>query len=467
MWPIKFSGFSWLGVTILTILVWSNLKNQTILSAGINKLSPIVVYAEKENTKKDTLPFTQDNWLQKVQQDIASRECHINFAADKKYHQSPNRANNTRITYYPKSIQIAPRTIEEYEAIPPTELKAEKEISKTYEDYTLQLEVKGYGTTKKIIHPFQAEKLISENNEAFAKDDHMQVEYINNEEGTRQNFIIQQPIAGNELAVHLNINTSLTATQENEGSIKFTGKQNSTQLYYNDLKVWDATGKILPAQMKLSNVGQAYALVLAVNTAGAEYPITIDPIVTSGNLTNADWKVETNSASSFMGNSVSSAGDVNGDGYSDVIVAAYGRTSSFTSEGAVYIYHGSATGLSTSANRTILGGAANLWFGSKVATAGDINADGYSDVLIGSDNYTNGQTNEGAVYIYHGSASGIAATPTSIVESNVTSANMGREVSTAGDVNGDGYSDIVIGAESFDNGQTAEGAFWIYQGSAS
>jgi hypothetical protein len=74
MWPIKFSGFSWLGVTVLTILVWSNLKNQTILSAGVNNLSPIVVYAEKENTKKDVLPFTQDNWLQKVQQDIASRE---------------------------------------------------------------------------------------------------------------------------------------------------------------------------------------------------------------------------------------------------------------------------------------------------------------------------------------------------------------------------------------------------------
>jgi hypothetical protein len=467
MWPIKFSGFSWLGVTVLTILVWSNLKNQTILSAGVNNLSPIVVYAEKENTKNDTLPLSPDNWLQKVQQDILVREYNINYSADKKYHQSPNRANNTRITYYPKSIQIAPRTLEELEGVKPTEPNAERKLSKTFEDYTLQLEVKGYGTTKKIVHPFHAETLVSENNEAFAKDERMQVEYINNEEGTRQNFIINQPIKGNELAVHLNINTNLTATQENEGSIKFTGKQNSTQLYYNDLKVWDATGKILPAQMKLCNVGQAYALVLAVNTAGAEYPITIDPIVTSGNLTNADWKVETNSASAFMGNSVSSAGDINGDGYSDVIVAAYGRTSSFSSEGAVYIYHGSATGLSTSANRTILGGAANLWFGSAVATAGDINADGYSDVLIGSDNYTNGQTNEGAVYIYHGSASGIAATPTSIVESNVTSAYMGREVSTAGDVNGDGYSDIVVGAESFNNGQSAEGAFWIYQGSAS
>jgi hypothetical protein len=135
--------------------------------------------------------------------------------------------------------------------------------------------VKGYGTTKKIVHPFHAETLVSENNEAFAKDEHMQVEYINNEEGTRQNFIINQPIKGNELAVHLNINTSLTATQENEGSIKFTGKQNSTQLYYNDLKVWDATGKILPAQMKLSNEYQTYTLVLAVNTAGANTPLQL------------------------------------------------------------------------------------------------------------------------------------------------------------------------------------------------
>jgi hypothetical protein len=408
----------------------------------------------------------QDNWLQKVQKDIASREYHINYATDKKYHQSPNRANNTRITYYPQSIQIAPRTLEEYEEIPSTELEAERKISKTFEDYTLELEVKGYGTKQKIVHPFQAEKLISENNEAFAQDEHMQVEYINNEEGTRQNFIINQPIQGNELAVHLNINTSLNAIQENEGSIKFTGKQNNTQLYYNDLKVWDAKGKTLPAQMQLSEEGQEYALVLAVNTTGAEYPITIDPIVVNGTPLNANATVESNQANAAMGISVSSAGDVNGDGYSDVIVGASAYDNGHLNEGVAFIYHSSAMGLNTTATAMVESDQDNSDFGFSLAGAGDVNGDGYSDVIVGAFRYSNGQSEEGAAFVYHGSAGGIITIAVIMLESNQATSNFGFSVAGAGDVNGDGYSDVLIGAKYYDNGQSNEGAVFIYQGGA-
>jgi hypothetical protein len=499
MWPIKFSGFSWLGVTVLTILVWSNLKNQTILSAGVNNLSPIVVYAEKENTKNDTLPLSPDNWLQKVQQDILVREYNINYSADKKYHQSPNRANNTRITYYPKSIQIAPRTLEELEGVKPTEPNAERKLSKTFEDYTLQLEVKGYGTTKKIVHPFHAETLVSENNEAFAKDERMQVEYINNEEGTRQNFIINQPIKGNELAVHLNINTNLTATQENEGSIKFTGKQNSTQLYYNDLKVWDATGKILPAQMKLCNVGQAYALVLAVNTAGAEYPITIDPIVTNGDgfsdiilgafnfdngqsnegaafvyhgsasgiSTISSIMLECNQVSAYMGASVASAGDVNNDGYCDVIVGAYYYDNGQINEGVFFVYQGSASGINNTPSSMVESNQTGAQMGRYVRGAGDVNGDGYSDVIVGASYYANGQSNEGAAFVYHGGTTGISTTASVVLERDQADSYFGWSVSGAGDVNGDGYSDVIVGAVYYSNGQSQEGAAFVYHGSAS
>ncbi len=409
----------------------------------------------------------QDNWLQKVQQDIASREYHINFAADKKYHQSPNRANNTRITYYPRSIQIAPRTLEEYEATSPTEPNAERKLSKTFEDFTLHLEVKGYGTSKKIVHPFHAETLMSENNEAFAQDGHMQVEYINNEEGTRQNFIINQPTKGNELAVHLNINTSLTATQENEGSIKFTGKQKNTRLYYNDLKVWDATGKILPAQMKLSNEGQTYALVLAVNTIGAEYPITVDPIVTNGTPINANTLMESNQVDAQMGYSVSCAGDVNGDGYSDVIVGVVKYDNSQTDEGAAFIYHGSASGISSTATIVIESNVSGAYFGKSVSFAGDVNGDGYSDIIVGAPNYANGQTDEGAFFVFNGSVSGLNTSYSRMVEGDQTNGMLGISVSYSGDVNGDGYSDVVVGFYGYTNGQTNEGAFMIYHGGAS
>ncbi|MFA7379457.1 MAG: FG-GAP-like repeat-containing protein [Bacteroidia bacterium] len=466
MLPIRWNWLSFIGLVIVAALIWTNLKNSSFTSPASNNGLVEVIKVSKTERKDAPLPaLTQDNWQQKVQQDIALREYHINYAADKKYHQSPNRANNTRITYYPQSIQIAPRTLEEYEEVKPTEPNAERKLSKTFEDYTLQLEVKGYGITQKIVHPFQAQKLISENNEAFAKDGHMKVEYINNEQGTRQNFIINQPVKGNELAVHLNINTSLTATQENEGSIKFTGKQNSTQLYYNDLKVWDATGKTLPAQMKLSNEGQEYALILAVNTTGAEYPITIDPIVTNGTPANANQALEVNQANAAMGISVRSAGDVNGDGYSDVIVGAQFYDNVQSNEGAAFVYHGSATGLSSTASFMVESNQANAEMGNSVCSAGDVNGDGYSDVIVGAANYSNGQSSEGAAFVYHGSATGLSTAASFMVESNQASIYMGFSVSNAGDVNGDGYSDVIIGVIYYTNGQSSEGAAFIYHGS--
>ncbi|HLP32363.1 MAG TPA: FG-GAP-like repeat-containing protein, partial [Bacteroidia bacterium] len=256
-------------------------------------------------------------------------------------------------------------------------------------------------------------------------------------------------------------------TQENEGSIKFTGKHNSTQLYYNDLKVWDATGKILPAQMKLSEEGQEYALVLAVNTSGAEYPITIDPIVTNGTPTNANTLMESNQVDAQMGYSVSSAGDVNGDGYSDIIIGVVKYDNSQTDEGAAFIYHGSATGISSSATTVLESNVSGAYFGKSVSFTGDIDGDGYSDVIVGAPNYANGQTDEGAFFIFNGTASGVNTSYTRMVESDQTNGMLGISVSFSGDVNGDDYSDVVVGFYGYTNGQTNEGAFMIYHGDAS
>ncbi|MFA7379458.1 MAG: FG-GAP-like repeat-containing protein [Bacteroidia bacterium] len=469
MLPVFSKASSVTAAIILLGLFCANFYDKSSTQLTVKIETEVIPAPDFCNATNNPLPAhtNQDNWLQKVQKDIASREYHINYATDKKYHQSPNRANNTRITYYPQSIQIAPRTLEELEETPSIEPNAKRKLSKTFEDYTLQLEVKGYGTTKKIVHPFQAEKLLSENNEAFAKDEHMRVEYINNEEGTRQNFIINQPIKGNELAVHLNINTNLTVTQENKGSIKFTGKHKNTRLYYNDLKVWDATGKILPAQMKLSNEGQSHALVLAVNTVGAEYPITIDPIVTNGTPINANTLMESNQVDAQMGYSVSSAGDVNGDGYGDVIVGVVKYDNSQTDEGAAFIYHGSATGISSTVTTVLESNVSGAYFGKSVSYAGDVNGDGYSDIIVGAPNYANGQTDEGAFFVFNGSVSGLNTSYSRMVESDQANGMLGISVSFSGDVNGDGYSDVVVGFYGYTNGQTNEGAFMIYHGGAS
>jgi hypothetical protein len=80
--------------------------------------------------------------------------------------------------------------------------------------------------------------------------------------------------------------------------------------------------------------------------------------------------------------------------------------------------------------------------------------------------YDNGQTNEGAAFIYHGSAAGISTTAAAMVETNQANAQMGLSVAGAGDVNGDGYSDVIVGAYQYDNGETDEGAAFTYHGSA-
>jgi Secretion system C-terminal sorting domain/FG-GAP repeat/FG-GAP-like repeat len=186
----------------------------------------------------------------------------------------------------------------------------------------------------------------------------------------------------------------------------------------------------------------------------------------SGIITTAAATLESNQANASMGWSVASAGDVNGDGYSDVIVGAYQYDSGQAEEGAAFVFHGSASGINTTAAVTVESNQAVAGMGISVASVGDVNGDSYSDVIVGAYLYDNGQSDEGAVLVYHGSASGINSTVAATVESNQTDARMGWSVASAGDVNGDGYSDVIVGAYLFDNGQTDEGAAFIYHGNS-
>jgi hypothetical protein len=176
-----------------------------------------------------------------------------------------------------------------------------------------------------------------------------------------------------------------------------------------------------------------------------------------------DWTAH--QAGGGFGFSVATAGDVNGDGYSDVIVGAHTYGGPEPYEGRAYVYHGSSTGLAASPAWTAEGDQASAYFGYSVATAGDVNGDGYSDVLVGTPYYDNGETDEGRAWVYHGGPAGLAATPAWTAESDQVEARFGCSAATAGDVNGDGYSDVIVGAYFYDNPELYEGRAYVYHGS--
>ncbi|HEY3175328.1 MAG TPA: FG-GAP-like repeat-containing protein [Candidatus Polarisedimenticolia bacterium] len=186
-----------------------------------------------------------------------------------------------------------------------------------------------------------------------------------------------------------------------------------------------------------------------------------------GISTTPDWIAEINQAGASFGWSASTAGDVNGDGYSDLIISARDYDNGQSNEGMAFLYLGSASGLASSPAWSAEGNQADALFGFSVSTAGDVNADGYDDVIVGARDYDNGQSDEGRAWLYMGSASGLSTTPAWSAESDQANAQLGTSVATAGDVNGDGYADVVIGAQRYTNTQLQEGRAWLWLGGPS
>src|SRR6185436_7051124 len=109
------------------------------------------------------------------------------------------------------------------------------------------------------------------------------------------------------------------------------------------------------------------------------------------------------------------------------------------------------------------GDVAGALFGSAVATAGDVNGDARSDVVVGAPGYTGGQSGEGQAFVYLGESAGLAASPSFTVQSDQPLAHLGASVSLAGDVDGDGYGDVLVGAPEYDDGENDEGRAFIFR----
>ncbi|TGK31010.1 hypothetical protein EHQ12_02905 [Leptospira gomenensis] len=144
-------------------------------------------------------------------------------------------------------------------------------------------------------------------------------------------------------------------------------------------------------------------------------------------------------------------GDINGDGYTDLIVAAPNFN---TSQGRIYVFNSAgAAGVTSTSTATATtmatGTAANDRFGSSLAT-GNTNGDTYADLVVGSPGY-NGD--RGRVYVYHGSNTGINGTTpnTTLTNGSATAGGLFGQKVAAADVSGDGFSDVISCAPTLNN----------------
>jgi FG-GAP repeat len=163
-----------------------------------------------------------------------------------------------------------------------------------------------------------------------------------------------------------------------------------------------------------------------------------------------------------FGYSVAGAGDINHDGFDDVIIGANtANAASGNAAGSVFVYSGSNGNLLLQWN----GAASYSNFGQSVSGVPDVNQDGYADLLIGAPLFDVGaMTAAGAAYLYSGADGSLLQQ----WEGQATNFNFGASVSHAGDVNLDGVPDLIIGAPAASpNGKVSAGSVYVYSGADS
>lgn len=210
--------------------------------------------------------------------------------------------------------------------------------------------------------------------------------------------------------------------------------------------------------------GQADLLVGAYKRSGTGGVWLFEgPLDEGGSLSGATASFSTGGTGDRTGFSVSFGGDMDGDGQDELLIGADRDDDVGLDSGALYVVSDPPAGASVldGASNRLLGTAASVWAGYSSAPAGDVNEDGYADILVGGPAEA-GET--GVAWLVHGPVSGTVSLNDAEARMGGLSAmdRAGRSLSSAGDFNGDGSLDVAIGAPATDG--TTPGVAALFYG---
>jgi hypothetical protein len=372
-------------------------------------------------------------WFEQAMDVIKASEYNIRWDDSRNAFQSPNRAQDLRVIYRNDGFALQPR------------------VGGT--DWNVSLTLADISGLKPTTQPITEVK----ENQLLVHHNGFTMQYLNNEAGMRQNFIVNERPSGmvdNNLEVRLNYTSTLAASL-GDNQVVF-GNASGEKVIYRDLKVWDASGKTLPATMKMegSNV------ILAVNAANAQFPVTVDPIScgpdwTSPFIDAVSTSGTTRQMRAEFGFSVATVGNrtgrlrhlsldyplftenVNIPDWADVVVGAPNYDGTAVDQGAVFVFYGSSTGPSTTMfNWFMTGRQAGEQFGYALTSGGNVHepafngtfdnqatnlASGHADLVVGAPRFDHpgvdnifGTTDDvidaGRVYLWMGSPTGLTMT---------------------------------------------------------